>query len=403
MMTPAPSSIPFLYVAVKPQGGKRVGLRYARDESELAGALADSRLLLLRARRLPTWTGRAQTLTLKDQAALNEQLAALVGRGVPLVEALEVAESVVTPRAAPVVARLRERVSAGDSFADACRRSGAFDPVVATVYRSAEQSGALADATRRLARSARDRLAIASKVLTMMIYPAVVLAVGLIVTAVVLTQVVPRVAQTLRSAGGTLPWYTEAVLRFGEGLRDHGLTVAIVAGVVAVAALVLRRAVMGLAAGLARRAPIVGPVLLASDSARFFSIMAAMTRAGVPLADALSVATGAVAHPRLRAQLEDLGRGLVEGGVLADLIDRLDALPLATRRLLIAADRAGDLDSAFEGLAADLAADVDTKAQRAVGLLEPMLIVGVFIVIGGTLFSVMLPLVTMGSRIGGGV
>ena len=399
-MSQAPSTVPFLYLAVKPEGGRRFGLRYARDEGDLANALSESRLLLLRARRLPTWTGRAETLSLKDQAALNEQIGALVGRGVPLVEALEVAESVVSPAGATVIARVHERVSAGDSFADACMTAGAFDPVVATVYRAAERSGALADGSRRLAQSARERLAIASKVVTMLIYPVVVLTVGVIVTAIVLTQVVPRVADTLRSAGGALPWYTEMVLRVGEGLREQWLAVVVAVGAVALTALILRRAAAHWATALARRAPLIGPVLLASDSARFFSVMAAMTRAGVPLADALTVATGVVSHPRLRTQLEDLSRGLIEGGVLVSLIEGLDALPLSTRRLLIAADRAGDLDSAFEGLAADLARNVDTQAQRAVGLLEPMLIVAVFIIIGGTLFSVMLPLVTMGSRIG---
>jgi general secretion pathway protein F len=141
--------------------------------------------------------------------------------------------------------------------------------------------------------------------------------------------------------------------------------------------------------------------MLTGESARFFSVMGAMTKTGVPLADALSVATGVISHPKLRSQLESLGRGLVEGGVLKNMIEKLDALPLATRRLLIAADRAGDMDQVFDDLAQDLAAQVDTQTQRAVGLLEPLLIIGVFVVIGAVLMSVMLPLMTMGSRIGG--
>lgn len=394
-------STPFLYVAVRESGGRAFGMRYARDTGELSAALSDARLLLIRAWRMPVWAGRADTLSLKDQAAMNEQLGALVDRGVPLVEALEVAESVVTPRAAPVVARLRSLVSSGDSFAEACRKTGAFDEVVATVYHAAERSGQLGESAGRLARSMRERLAISARVLTMLIYPSVVMAIGVIVTAVVLTQVVPRVAETLEQAGGGLPWYTRLVLAAGVGLRDNWLGVTIAVGGALLVVLLARRIFVPILAGMMRRAPIFGPVLLASESARFFSVMAAMTRTGVPLADALAVSTGVVSHPRLRTQLEDLGRGLIEGGVLSNLIERIDALPLATRRLLIAADRAGDLDQAFDALAVDLSRQVHTHTERAVGLLEPMLIVGVFVVIGSVLFSVMLPLVTMGSRIGG--
>ena len=401
-MPDASRSTPFVYLAVKTTGARTLGLRYARDERDLASALSDAALLLIRARRLPSWTGRAETLSLKDQAALNEQLAALVDRGVPLVEAIEVAESVVSKRAAPTVARLRELVSAGDSFADACEKTSAFDGVVTAVYRAAERSGRLGDGAARLAASAKARLAIASQVVTMLIYPAVVLTIGVLVTVIVLTQVVPSVADVLEQAEGGLPWYTRAVLAAGIGLRDQWLPVLIVFGTAAIAALLLRRTLQTLGVSLARRAPIFAPVLLAGESARFFSVMAAMTRTGVPLADALAVATGVVAHPRLRGQLTELGRGLIEGGVLATLIDRLDALPLATRKLLIAADRAGDLDEAFDTLSDDLAARVQTQTQRAMGLLEPMLIVGVALVIGSVLFSVMLPLVTMGARIGEG-
>lgn len=390
-----------MYVAVKPTGGKRFGMRYAPTQSELATSLSNEQLLLLRSWRLPSWTAREEKLSLRDQASLNEQLGALVDRGVPLVEALEVAQTVVTKRAAPTVAKLRDLVSAGDSFADACAKTGAFDDVVITVYRAAERSGQLGSSAQRLADSAKRRLGITGKVMTMLIYPSVVLFIGVIVTVVTLTFVVPRIAETLAQTGGELPWYTQIVMGASNAMREQWLITLLGFGGLAIIAILLRQAVAAwFMAGL-RRAPMFGKVMLTSESARFFSVMGAMTKTGVPLADALSVATGVISHPKLRSQLESLGRGLVEGGVLKNMIEKLDALPLATRRLLIAADRAGDMDQVFDDLARDLAHQVDTQTQRAVGLLEPLLIVGVFVVIGGVLMSVMLPLMTLGSRIGG--
>lgn len=393
---------PFIFVAIKPTGGRTFGLRYAQDQADLSTALSKDQLLLLRSWSLPSWAGRTEQLSLKDQAALNQQLGALVDRGVPLVEALEVAQSVVSKRAAPTVARLRELVSSGDSFADACRKTGAFDEVVITVFRAAEKSGQLGASAQRLAESARRRLGIAGKLVTMAIYPSILLMVGFAVLIGVLTMVVPSIALTLeQQSGGDLPWYTRIVMAAGLGLRENWLMVSLAIGSLLICAILFRTYVIGALMGALRRAPLFGKVMLTSESARFFSVMGAMTRTGVPLADALSVATDVISHPRLRSQLQELGRGLVEGGVLKNLIERMDALPLATRRLLIAADRAGDMDQVFDALASDLAAEVDTQTQRAVGMLEPMLIVGVFVVIGSVLISVMLPLVTLGSRIGG--
>jgi type II secretory pathway component PulF len=146
---------------------------------------------------------------------------------------------------------------------------------------------------------------------------------------------------------------------------------------------------------LARRMPLFRDLILASESARFFSVMAAMTRSGIPLADALGVANDAVGHPVLRRQLGTLRTRLIEGGVLRHLIETVDALPLATRRLMLAAERAGDLETAFDSLASDMAAEVDKRSSRLLAALEPALIVLMFGLIGSMLVAIMVPLITL--------
>ena len=152
---------------------------------------------------------------------------------------------------------------------------------------------------------------------------------------------------------------------------------------------------------LARRTPMIREVILAQESARFFSVMAAMTRSGVPLADALGVANDAVGLPVLKRQLTTLRTRLIEGGVLRMLIENVTALPLAIRRLLIAAERSGDLETAFDSLATDMADEVDRRATRLLNAMEPLLIVGMFVLIGGILLSVMIPMLTLAGRVGG--
>jgi type II secretory pathway component PulF len=141
-----------------------------------------------------------------------------------------------------------------------------------------------------------------------------------------------------------------------------------------------------------RRVPLLRDVVLTQESARFFTVMAAMVRSGVTLSDALGVAVNALSHPLLKSQLSALRTKLIEGGNLRTLIDTVSALPLPTRRLLMAAERSGDLDSAFETLAGDMTEELERRSERLLAAMEPLLIVFMFLMIGSLVVSIMVPL-----------
>ena len=375
-------------------------MRRVKSERALADALRREKLILLKSWRVPLPAGPERALSLKDQAELNEQLAALLSRGVPLVEAMEVAASVVSGAARGRIEQMRQQVAGGRSFADAARSAGGFDAVTVAVYRAAERTGDLAGAAEQLARTAKRRLAVAGKAATLLIYPAIVLTISVLVGVLMLTVIVPRVLSSLDEMGVALPGYSRVMLAVGTFLRDNALGGAAAVGAALVALILLRKPIGRALGSVVRSLPLVGGVLLAQESARFFAVMAAMSRSGIPLADALGSAAGAVTHPMLRSQLERLRGRLVEGGVLRSLIDEVTALPLATRKLLVAADRAGDLGSAFESLAEDLADEVDTRSARLLAALEPLLIVAMFLFIGGMVLSIMVPMINASSGAG---
>jgi general secretion pathway protein F len=389
----------YLFIAARTGGGRKMGVRAAAGERSLAEALRRERLLLLRSYRIPGTAGAGRGLRLRDRAEMNEQLAQLLSRGVPLVEALEVVASTVAPSAKGLVERMRELVSAGSSFADACQRVKAFDRVDIAVYRAAERTGDLAGAARQLARTARRQVAVVNKARTLMVYPVIVVSISSIVVGLLLMVVVPIIGRSMSSMGVPLSWYSKLVFGAGIWLRDNAaIALGAMLALLIVLAMVWRRVLRAIGAGV-RRLPVARDLVLAQESARFFSVMAAMTRSGVPLADALGVANEVMGLPRLKRQLVTLRTRLIEGGVLRNLIENVTELPLATRRLLIAAERAGDLETAFEGLAADLADQVDQKSERFLSALEPLLIVAMFLAIGSILLAIMLPLLTMATKV----
>ena len=398
-MPPAKTlSSAFLVLAAKPGGGRRLDVRSARDRKHLGEMLRREKLVALKIWNLPAWLSLSSKVGLKDQAELHQQLAQLLTRGVPLVEALEVTASVVSAGTRPRVERMKDLVAAGASFSDACDQASVFDKVTVAVYRAAEKTGDLGGAAKQLSATVRRQLAISGRVVTLLIYPVIVLTIGFIMTIFMLTFVVPKIGKALSGQGMELPIYTRIMVSTGEFISEQWLFCLLGGLVFATCIVALRKKIWELVQRLMRIAPLFKDVVLAQETARFFTVMAAMTRSGITLSDALAVSVGALSHPELKRQLGNLRNKLVEGGVLRQLIDGVDALPVPTRRLLIAAERSGDMESAFETLAQDSAEELDRRSTRLMAALEPLLIVMLFLVIGSLLLSIMIPLMKLNGQ-----
>ena len=396
MPSPAlPTSSQFLVMAAKPNGGRTFGIRRARDLRHLNEKLRRERLVALRTWTLPGWAGggRDEQVSLKDQGELHTQLAQLLTRGVPLVEALEATSQSVAAGSAPRVERMREMVASGVSFSDAAASVGMFDSVTTAVYRAAERSGDLGGAAKQLAATTRRQLRISGKAGTLMIYPAIVLTISAVVTLAMICFVLPKIGQSIKDLNTELPAFTEFLMVVGIFTREHALWLGVgVLGLITLGVF-MRKVLGGIVGRLARSTPLLREVVLTQESARFFTVMAAMTKNGVTLSDALGVAVGVISHPALRKQLTTLRTKLIEGGVLRSLIDSVVALPLPTRRLLMAAERSGDLESAFETLAGDMTEELERRSERLLAAMEPILILIMFAMIGGLVISIMVPLI----------
>lgn len=388
----ARASSQYFFLAAKADGGRTVGVRRARDQRHLNEQLRRERLVALRTWVLPSWASASDQVSLKDQSELHTQLAQLLTRGVPLVEALEATAKSVATSAAPRVERMREMVAAGTSFSDAATQVGIFDNVTVSVYRAAERSGDLGGAAKQLANTTRRQLRIQGKAGTLMIYPAIVLTISLAVTVLMISFVLPKIGKSLEDMGHPLPAFTQVLMAVGIFIRDNALWVGVGLLVVITIAVGIRKLLAEVIGRASRRIPLLRDVVLTQESARFFTVMAAMVRSGVTLSDALGVAVGALSHPTLKLQLSGLRTKLIEGGNLRTLIDTVSSLPLPTRRLLMAAERSGDLDSAFETLAGDMTEELERKSERLLAAMEPLLIVMMFMMIGSLVVSIMVPL-----------
>lgn len=373
-------------------------MRSAATERALAERLRRERRVLLRAWALPAALSTERKLALKDQAGLNEQLGLLVERGVPLVEALDVAGTVVAKSQRERITSMRDMVASGTSFADAARDAGGMDPVTVAVYRAAEQTGDLGGAATQLAGNARRTLAVQQKALTLMIYPTIVAIIGALAGLAMLIFIVPLIAGTLKEQLGELNPFTNAMYETGTWIQRNPVIFAAGAFGLFATGVVFRAPLAKAVGRVASMLPAFKGVLLAQQLTRLFSVLGAMSRAGVPLADAIGVSASVISEERLRGQLEHLRARLIQGAALGKLIEEVDRLPAATRKLLVAADRAGDLDQAFTKLASDMGDLLDRQTARLLAILEPLLLVILFFFIGSMVLSVMIPILTAVGR-----
>lgn len=385
----------FFYVANTAKGGKSMGLKSARSRRALAEALRRDKKVLVRTWQLPAWATTEPELNLKGHARFDAQLAQLLSRGVTLTEALEVASTVVTPANEGRILRMRDLVASGKSFAESCEQVGSFDNVTVSVYRAAEKTGDLPGACAQLAHSANRQLQVAGKAATLMIYPAIVLVIALIASIIMLVFVVPTIGNSFAESGVSVPMFTKILVGTGNFLRANWMAFTIGAVVLIVLAVLFRVALFRFGLSLTRNMPFVRDVVMHQELTRFFAVMGSMTKSGIPLTDALGVSSSVIGHPKLSKDLNRMRTKLVEGGMFRTLIERVESLPLATRRLLIAADQSGDLESAFDALAKDHADETDKRTERLMAVLEPMLIVILFAIVGTMILSIMLPLMNL--------
>lgn len=372
-----------------------MGIRNARSERALAELLKKDKQVLVRTWKLPNWASSEVEMSLKDHAAFDAQIAQLVSRGVTLTEALEVAAGVVSKPNRDRIDRLRNQVAQGTSFADACKQVGSFDTVTIATYRAAEKTGDLAGACDSLAKSARRQLEVSGKAATLMIYPAIVLALALLAALTMIIFVVPMIGNSLIKAGMELPGITKMLLGLGNFLQANLIPFGIGAVLLIVFAFLFRSNLIKLGIKATRRAPFVRDVVMEQELTRFFAVMSSMSRSGIPLGDALHVSSAAITHPDLNRDLQRMRLRLIEGGVFRTLIQKVESLPESTRRLLVAADQGGDLEDAFNSLAEDHAAGVDKKTARLMAVLEPLLIVLLFVIVGTIILAIMLPMFSM--------
>ncbi|GJL90719.1 type II secretion system inner membrane protein GspF [Hyphococcus sp.] len=336
---------------------------------------------------------------------VTRQLAALIGAGVPLEEALNAVS--VQLDSGPARTRLigvRERVMEGWRFADALAEDEkSFPPLYRAVIAAGEASGDLSGVLNRLAEMLEKNRAIRNKAIASLIYPAALMVIAGGVVTALMVFVVPKIIEQFNSFNAQLPLLTKFVVGLSNWLVSYGL-LSLLAIAIASAAFwygMKRPAFKLVVDRFILRIPVIGRLSRSIDGARFARTLATLFSGGAPLLDSLVGAQRTVSNSHIRERLNKTVSMVGEGASLAASLKRADALPPMLVHMVAAGERSGALSQLLDKAAIQLEEEFDTASTVALRLLEPTIIVAMGGAVLVIVLSIMLPILRINTLAAG--
>ena len=332
-------------------------------------------------------------------AVWTRQLAGLVGAGLPLERALAaLGDEAEDPRQQRLVAVLRSEVNGGASFARSLSdHPDEFSASYCAVIAAGEQSGQLATVLDRLADDLEAREALRNKLIAASLYPAIVTLVAVVIVVFLVAYVVPQVASVFEGSQRALPLLTVVMLAISGFVRSWGwlLLGLLVAGAVG---LQLARRQPELRLRMDRawlRLPLAGRIARGYNAARFAATLAMLAGAGVPILRALQTAAETLHNQALRA---DALAALVlvrEGAPLASALASQSRFPPLLVLFARLGEQTGELPAMLQRAADQLGAEVQRRSLNLATLLEPLLIVGMGLIVMLIVLAVLMPIIQL--------
>ena len=344
---------------------------------------------------------RHNKVKLDDLVLLARQLATLLGAGLTLLRGLDIiANQVESSLLHSTVNRLKQDVKAGLSFRDAlAKHPKIFSSYWLNLVETGESSGKLPSTLNQLANFLESQAVFQRKIVSALIYPALLLLVAIGAIAVFLLKVIPTFEGIFGDFGMDLPVLTTIVIKISAVMRRGFLFIG---AVLVVGGYLLYRYVQTEIGRwnydqLKLRAPLVGNFVHLMLTARFTRGLATLVISGVPLLYAIEIMGRTSGNVVMKEALEKVKAGVRDGRTLAGPLEQSGMFSSMVIQMVHVGEETGELSNMLDKVATYYEQQIDVLVTRMVSLFEPIMIVFMGGVIGVLVLSMFLPIFNLAS------
>ncbi len=333
-------------------------------------------------------------------AVFVEQLRDLLVAGLSAIEALEALRGDSDPRAAAKIDALIGRLRGGQTLSAALGADADVPQVLVALVRTAELTSDLPQALTRYLDHERRSSELRHRIVSLAIYPSLVMAVGAGVLLFLALYVMPRFSVIFAGMSGGLPWSARAIVAWSSWLSQHQALVLAVA-VLGLGSIASVAAMPTVRAWLLRRMFGLSPLrtrLRTYFLSRWYRTTGMLLQGGIPLPEALQLSV-AVLPPALRSGGAAVERAVRDGWSPSEAHRRGDMTTAVAQQLLRAGERTGDLGRVLTRVADFHDAEVTRQLERGMRALEPLVMTFIGLCVGTVVVLMYLPIFELASAI----
>ena len=393
------------------QGTDKRGIKMKGEQSAKNANLVRAELrrqgitpTVVKPKTKPLFGAAGKRITPREIAIFSRQIATMMKSGVPIVGALEIiGEGQKNVRMKNLLNTVRSDLESGLSMYEAMSKHPVqFDELYRNLVKAGESAGVLETVLDTVANYKENIETLKGKIKKALFYPAMVVAVAILVSAVLLIFVVPTFKTTFQSFGADLPAFTLMVIGMSEFAISWWWLILLAAIGAVVAFIMAKNRSPAFAHFLDRtmlKIPIVGQILHNAAIARFARTLAVTFRAGVPLVEALETVAGATGNVVYEKAVLRVRDDVSVGYQVNFAMKQVNLFPHMVIQMTAIGEEAGALDTMLIKVAEFFEQEVNNAVDALSSLLEPLIMVILGVLVGGMVVAMYLPIFKLAATI----
>lgn len=396
----------FIWEGSDKRGVKMKGEQQAKNANMLRAELRRQGIQpgMVKTKPKPLFGAAGKKISAKDIAVFSRQLATMIKSGVPVVQALEIiGNGHKNPRMAQMVNGLRQDIEGGSSINEALSKYPVqFDELFQNLVRAGETAGVLETVLDTIATYKENTESLKGKIKKALFYPATVIAVAILVSAVLLIFVVPQFEATFKSFNAELPAFTQLIVNMSRFMTSWWwaiLGVFIAAVTLFIYTFKRSKPLQHTVDRLMLKIPVIGQLLHNAAIARFARTLATTFKAGVPLVEALDIVAGATGSVVYEQAVHRIRDDVSVGYQINMAMKQVNLFPHMVVQMTAIGEEAGALDTMLFKVAEFYEEEVNNAVDALSSLIEPMIMIIIGGVIGSMVIGMYLPIFKIAATI----